>query len=103
MDNKDIEVLDDFDFEDSSIDNISNPSNIADNSVQNPNVQEIKKEVTPIEPVTSEIDEKKEEEANPVVEMINNKTTMRLIAFLLIVLFIAVFFMPQIFELIGNR
>ena len=84
MDNKDIEILDDFELENS-------------NNISNSNIE--KEEVTPVEPVTSE---NNKQEENPVVELINNKTTIKLIAVMLIVLFAAVFFMPKLFELISK-
>lgn len=127
MDNNEIEVLDDFELEEQNINeqqpttvdtpnidiqsDTSNTSSeqstivedqVIDNQqsvvLENQNA-ELKNEATPVEPVTSE--EKKEIE-NPVVEMINNKTTMRLIAIMLVILFIAVFLMPKVFELIGT-
>ena len=97
MDNKEIEVLDDFDFDDASVQNVETEQMPVLDS-QDQNFVE-NKEVTPMEPVTSE--EKKDQE-NPVIEMINNKTTMKLIVIMLVVLFIAVFLMPKVFELIGT-
>lgn len=89
MDNKNIEILDDFDLENSD----DKLTNISDNHIQ-------KEKVTPIEPVTLKDNDKQEE--NPVVELINNKTTIKLIAIMLGILFVAVFFMPKVFELISN-
>lgn len=80
MDREDIEVLDEFDFDN---------NDIVDNNVNKTDTK------------NNELDEKEQLE-NPVVEIINNKTTMKLIGIMLIVLFIAVFFMPKFFELIGN-
>ena len=45
---------------------------------------------------------KNEELENPVIEMINNKKTMKLIITLLVVLFLAVILMPKVFELLAN-
>lgn len=78
------------------------------NNKEDNNAIETVDEVLPTleeETVLSESDDAKktvkDELENPVVEMINNKTTMRLIIVLLVILFIAIILMPKFFELIN--
>lgn len=124
--NDEIEILDDFDFEDtSSKEDLSSEIINNENSMVNENEEsttfafetnnkedntaiETVDEVLPTleeETVLSESDDAKktvkDELENPVVEMINNKTTMRLIIVLLVILFIAIILMPKFFELIN--
>lgn len=143
MNNNDIEILEDFDFDLERDLEIKNPNEDSQNSikVENENVeqstyetifgqenivyesnntieediQEEKKELEVVSNLDSEKEseiisdlvdledtEKKEEIENPIVEMVNNKQTMRLIIIMLVVLFIAVFFMPKFFQIING-
>lgn len=101
MDNKDVEVLDDFGFDEVPNENINPQTSILNQNVENQTINS-NQEATPVKPVNSlDADEKKEDE-NPVVELINNKKTIKLIAIMLVILFAAVFLMPKLFELIGT-
>ncbi len=115
MNNNDIEVLDDFEFE--SNNNLNNGGTETINNTSfddNTNVSSVNKDEKYEETIfNNNIDnqnsinetsthEEKEQLENPVVEMINNKTTLRLIGIMLAVLFVAVFLMPKFFELISR-
>lgn len=52
--------------------------------------------------IIKENKENKEEIENPIVEMVNNKTTMKLIIIMLVVLFLAVVAMPFVIDFIKN-
>lgn len=78
-----------------STDNIDNIDNI---DVANNSSETVGNEVD----TTNDNKATQEELENPVVEMINNKKTMKLILTLLIVLFVAVLVMPKVFELLNR-
>lgn len=96
-------------FENSTNNNIEDNQNIEGNKDL---VENSVEEVQPIEDmdITNEVNANteesnsitKEELENPIVEMVNNKTTMKLIIVMLAVLFIAVMFMPTIINFIKD-
>lgn len=99
--NDDIEILDDLDLDIKELNHIPKQDSIQSDNVV---VNEVKMDIIQNDQ-DKEINKKenpKEELENPVVEMINNKSTMRLIIILLVILFIAVFLMPKVFELIND-
>ena len=126
MDRDEIEVLEDFDFDGDEVDTNthinteSNASDVTYNNIDNKidkidSSEEVSVATNATDSTNNLVEEQiveatniessqeeKEQLENPVVEMINNKTTMKLIAIMLIVLFVAVFLMPKFFELIGN-
>ena len=97
--NDDIEILDDFGFDEEPKINNNFDESINQEIIDENNTSE-QNNLTNDNNSTDE--SKNEEIENPVVEMINNKTTMRLILIMLVVLFVAVFLMPKVFELING-
>ena len=81
-----------------STDNLNNINNIDNIDVVNNSSETVGNEVD----TTNDNKATQEELENPVVEMINNKKTMKLILTLLIVLFVAVLVMPKVFELLNR-
>lgn len=100
VENQEVSSQDNYDI---SSDNLN--INIEDNEeITNYSTQDVIKDSNINEDENNNIEkqEKKEELENPVVEMINNKTTMKLIIIMLVVLFVAVIFMPKLFELLNE-
>lgn len=95
--NTQVNTITDF----NNINNVNSTDNI--NNIDNIDVANNSSETVSNEVDTANDNKATQEELeNPVVEMINNKKTMKLILTLLIVLFVAVLVMPKVFELLNR-